>query len=628
MSGPDSGVRLDGLTVGYRSGSRLRRRAAPIAGPLDAQARRGELTMLLGPNGTGKSTLIRTLCGLQPALDGRVWLDGTDLAALTADQVARTIAVVLTERIDPGFLSARELAGLGRIPHIGFGARLGPADREIVEWALRAVGADHLADRPAAELSDGERQRVLTARALAQQPDLLILDEPTAFLDVPSRAALTALLHRLARETGIAVVMSTHDLESALRSADRLWLMDADGTLHADVPETIASTGLIGTVFDGPATRFDPEEGAFVLVDDDADRYRVRLDVPAVDRPMLLRQCARESCAADLGDGAGAQTVITGSVATGLRVHRPGVSSRAADLSTVPVMLRDRPDTGRRLLGDAAAAELVAALGEVSPYFRLEIGGATDSLAALYADDRSLAAQVERVGTAMGVTEFRTAASTLFIGMSARLWSMAVGALVLADTWLDLDAATTGFGPGATGPALRTDRPICWGPADGHGPGPDERGARGPAALDADVAAALTDVMFTAHLDPLAQALARIGSVSAPMLRGNIVATVFGAGRVLDRHLGSVEPPRFGVGGVAAPVARPGPGWRSALQICRDARLADALAVDAHGGYRRRSCCLYYRAPGGGLCGDCVLDTPPDRRRRPATAVDEGEDRA
>ncbi|MGH3969757.1 MAG: ABC transporter ATP-binding protein, partial [Mycobacterium sp.] len=169
-------IELCDLTIGYHR----RRRATTVAAGLRALARRGELTVLLGPNGCGKSTLIRTLCGLQPALDGRVLLDGADLARVGADELARRVAVVLTDRIDPGLLSARELVGLGRIPHLRLGARLSPRDHAVVDWALAAVRAEHLAARPAAELSDGERQRVLTARALAQQPSVLVLDEPTA----------------------------------------------------------------------------------------------------------------------------------------------------------------------------------------------------------------------------------------------------------------------------------------------------------------------------------------------------------------------------------------------------------------------------------------------------------------
>jgi len=209
-------VALRGLSIGYRTGGRLRRdRTRTVAAGLDAIARCGELTVLIGPNGSGKSTLLRTLCGLQPSLSGQILLGEDDLTSVDADALARKVAVVLTERVAPGLLSVRELTALGRIPHLGVGGRLRQHDHEIVDWALAAVGATVLADRPAAELSDGERQRVLTARALAQEPALLVLDEPTAFLDVPSRVGLVEMLRRLAQQRNLAVLLSAHDLELA-----------------------------------------------------------------------------------------------------------------------------------------------------------------------------------------------------------------------------------------------------------------------------------------------------------------------------------------------------------------------------------------------------------------------------
>jgi ABC-type cobalamin/Fe3+-siderophores transport system ATPase subunit len=243
------------LAIGYRH----RRRTTIVGTELSAVARRGELTVLLGPNGAGKSTLIRTLCGLQPALGGRILLEGNDIVGVPAARLARRVAAVLTDRVDPGLLSARELAALGRIPYLGVGGRLTREDHDIVERALGAVGADLLAGRAAAEMSDGERQRVLVARALAQQPEVLVLDEPTAFLDAPSRAGLVRLLRTLAHEQNLTVVMSTHDLDLALREADRAWLLGQSGTLvdgmPADLDEQLnAVFGCAITASSDPAT--------------------------------------------------------------------------------------------------------------------------------------------------------------------------------------------------------------------------------------------------------------------------------------------------------------------------------------------------------------------------------------
>jgi ABC-type cobalamin/Fe3+-siderophores transport system ATPase subunit len=250
-------LRLHDLAIGYRG----RRMTTTVAAGLSAGARRGELTVLLGPNGCGKSTLIRTLCGLQPALSGQVLLDGTDVAGIAPDRLARRVAVVLTDPVDSGLLSARDLATLGRIPYLGITGRLTRDDHRLVEQALAAVEARHLADRPVADLSDGERQRVLTARALAQQPQVLVLDEPTAFLDVPSRNALVKMLRSLAREQNLTIVMSTHDLELALHHADRAWLLDRDGTLVEGTPSELTGSGRVNSVF-GCAITSSSDPGA------------------------------------------------------------------------------------------------------------------------------------------------------------------------------------------------------------------------------------------------------------------------------------------------------------------------------------------------------------------------------
>nr|WP_245688065.1 ABC transporter ATP-binding protein [Rhodococcus phenolicus] len=239
-----------------------------MATGLHAVARRGELAALVGPIGAGKSTLLR-LCGLQPALRGRVLIDGQDIATIKPADLATRISVVLTESIDPGLLTVRELVALGRTPHLPASARLSPEDRAAVDWALDAVGASELASRQFGELSDGQRQRGLTARALAQDPSLLVLDEPTSFLDVPSRVEFVDVLGRLAREQNLAVVMSTHELELALRVSDRMWLLAADRTLTCDSPSALAESGRIGAAFDRGRMRFDPRTVVFDLEPED-----------------------------------------------------------------------------------------------------------------------------------------------------------------------------------------------------------------------------------------------------------------------------------------------------------------------------------------------------------------------
>ncbi|MFE7129653.1 ABC transporter ATP-binding protein [Streptomyces sp. NPDC057638] len=278
---------------------------------LDLLARPGELTVLLGPNGAGKSTLLRTLCGLLRPLEGSVRVDGLDVHTTPPAALARRLAIVLTGRLDPGLLSARELVALGRHPHTGMTGRLTAADRTAVAWALEAVAATELADRPVGELSDGERQRVLIARALAQEPRVILLDEPTAFLDAPSRAALTALLHDLARQQGLTVVASTHDLELALRIADVVWLIDRQSRLHAGAPEDVMRSGALTAAFDTEHLAFNPVTATFGLRR--ATRGAVRADVPAHLLPLLERALAREGLTIIQGSGAEESVIVADS---------------------------------------------------------------------------------------------------------------------------------------------------------------------------------------------------------------------------------------------------------------------------------------------------------------------------
>lgn len=247
------------LAVGYRS----RRERRAVLERVSLSVNRGELVCLLGPNGIGKSTLMRTLGGMQPPLWGSVEIGGAALDSLSPSDLARRLGLVLTERVIVESLRARQVVELGRYPHSGWLGGLTGRDHEVVSWALDAVGAAHLADRDFARISDGERQRVMVARALAQEPVLLMLDEPTAFLDVPARVELMGLLRRLTRESALAVVISTHDLELALRTADIVWLLLPGGEVVSGAPEDVMLSGAIAQAFEGRQIRFHPEERTF-----------------------------------------------------------------------------------------------------------------------------------------------------------------------------------------------------------------------------------------------------------------------------------------------------------------------------------------------------------------------------
>ncbi|MHA6618139.1 ABC transporter ATP-binding protein [Pseudonocardia sp. DLS-67] len=292
---------LDGLSAGHRAGRR--RPPRTVLARVDARAAAGELTVLVGPNGTGKSTLLHTVAGLLPPLAGTVRLDGTDLAALPPAERARRLAVVLTERVEPGLLSVQELVALGRHPHTGPTGALRDTDRKVVAAAVDAAGAGHLAGRRVAELSDGERQRVLVARALAQEPAVLLLDEPTAFLDVSARVGLLGVLRRLAREDGLCVVVSTHDLEPALRVADRVWLLDRAGGLRTGPPEALVAAGAVAEVFEAPGLAFDPAAGAFTMRPT-AGGPPVAVVAPDPEAALVARLLTREGWAVGREGGA------------------------------------------------------------------------------------------------------------------------------------------------------------------------------------------------------------------------------------------------------------------------------------------------------------------------------------
>lgn len=222
-------LEIQNLTLGYGKNILLRN--------ISAQASPGELIVIAGRNGSGKSTLIRAMTGLQKPLAGRILTDGLDIGSLPRETAARKVSIVNTDRVRIPWLKCRDLVALGRAPWTGWTGRLSDRDEEAVSEALESTGMTDFAMRSMDSMSDGECQRIMIARALAQDTPLMILDEPAAFLDLPGRHQITDLLARLAAEKGKTVIFSTHDIGIALQRADRFWILDRDGLIVRNAAE-------------------------------------------------------------------------------------------------------------------------------------------------------------------------------------------------------------------------------------------------------------------------------------------------------------------------------------------------------------------------------------------------------
>ncbi|AKU69557.1 ABC transporter ATP-binding protein [Prevotella fusca] len=208
-------ISISHLSVGYSP-------SLPVISDINIEVKSGQLTCLIGENGIGKSTLLKTLAGFLPKMGGDLLLDNRDIHSFSQRELARQVSIVLTQKPDVQNLTTEEIIGLGRSPYTGFFGRLRADDRAVVDDAITAVGIEKLRGRMIQTLSDGERQKVMIAKALAQQTPVILLDEPTAFLDFPSKAETFQSLRRMAHERDKLILLSTHDLELAVRFADCL----------------------------------------------------------------------------------------------------------------------------------------------------------------------------------------------------------------------------------------------------------------------------------------------------------------------------------------------------------------------------------------------------------------------
>lgn len=280
-------IHIDNLSIGYRDKRSVHRVADGITADINA----GELTCLLGANGAGKSTLLRTLSAFQPGLDGSIYINGKELSSYSDKQLARLISVVLTERCDVRNMYVKDLIGMGRSPYTGFWGLLSSKDREVIDRSITLIGIESLANRMVHTLSDGERQKVMIAKALAQETPIILLDEPTAFLDFPSKVEMMRLLHRLTRQTGKMIFLSTHDLELALQVSDKIWLMRPNGEISIGTPEDLALDGSLESFFVRDGIRFDESSGLF-RIEFDCDR-RIALIGDGIAYSMMAKALRR-----------------------------------------------------------------------------------------------------------------------------------------------------------------------------------------------------------------------------------------------------------------------------------------------------------------------------------------------
>jgi iron complex transport system ATP-binding protein len=235
-------LRLEQVVAGYRPGE-------PVVQGMDLELNGGDFLGLIGPNGCGKSTLIRAITGIVPLSRGGMWLENRDLRSLSRRERARLFGVVPQEISCPFAFTVGELVAMGRNPHLGRFRRPGKEDERIVHEALAQTDLEHLAGRSILELSGGERQRAIIARALAQKPRILLLDEPSNHLDISHQVEVFDLLHQLNQEQGLALLCVTHDLNFAAEYCDRILLMDQGRTCAYGRPEEVITSQLVGAVY-------------------------------------------------------------------------------------------------------------------------------------------------------------------------------------------------------------------------------------------------------------------------------------------------------------------------------------------------------------------------------------------
>jgi iron complex transport system ATP-binding protein len=235
------------LSLGYQK---------PLFTDLNLTLSEKQLICLIGRNGAGKSTLLRTLAGMKKPLAGNVFLEGKMMSKMSEKEIAKRLSIVLTDPVKVPYMTVEDLVMFGRYPHFGGQLKITPEDDMIVSSAIRDVGIEHLKTRQLATLSDGERQKAILARSIAQQTDFIILDEPAAFLDFPSKIELMRLLKNLVKKHSKAILLSTHDIEMSIAISDTLWLIDNQRNIITGTPKELIENHTIAETFNIPSYFF------------------------------------------------------------------------------------------------------------------------------------------------------------------------------------------------------------------------------------------------------------------------------------------------------------------------------------------------------------------------------------
>ena len=250
---PVTVLQTQNLSVGYGKGPKQNK----VLHGLNLEAASGQLIALIGANGTGKSTLIRTLAGLQPVLQGEIWWNNEKSTELSPRQLAGRLSLVLTDRIQTGYLTVMDLVAMGRHPYTDWRGRLQESDRKATVDALRITGLEELKDTDLHELSDGQLQKAMIARAVAQDGPVMILDEPLIHLDIPSKWEIMNLLKQMTIDRAKTILLATHELELGLHMADRIWMIDRKGRMVTGTPEELIRNQTISETFNTPHYTFN-----------------------------------------------------------------------------------------------------------------------------------------------------------------------------------------------------------------------------------------------------------------------------------------------------------------------------------------------------------------------------------